>query len=358
MKNSKNLKAVGIIMALALISLAGCSDDKAKTKGKAMAEAVDTIATSVAHEFIDATFAKAEPVVEKIRPTRDVTDFDGINDLLVFDSVMYAVYDGGVVIFDFAVGEPVFIETGEAFNAVARFDNQVYVGGTRLYTVADNSLIPVEAKFEGVINELYPYGFILAIGTDCGLYSKSYVGDMTVTTDFAVVRMAADDDGLWVATDGQGLYRWNGEEFNRRYLYRDTTIFDKVRALDFNRGYLYVGTDDGFFISNGGSWRQLTAEDGLPSDWVMDIDASDWVILIGTNNGVTSYFNGEFQPVGNMESIPATAVERFGRRVLAGTGDRGILIKSGTQVKTLVDPQKTKEAPIAHNPETIQFGGE
>lgn len=358
MKNLKNLKTAGAMITIALIALIGCSSDKTKTEGNILTDAVDTAATSVAHEFIDATFAKAERDVNKIGPTGEVTDFDGINDLLVIDSVAYAAYDGGIVIYDFAVGKPVFIETGEAFNAVALFDDQIYVGGTRLYTVNNDSLIPVDAKFEGVINDLYPYGYVLAIGTDHGLYSRSYVGDMTITTDFAVVRMAADDDGLWVATDGQGLYRWNGEEFVRRYLSRDTTIFDDVRALDFNHGHLYVGTDDGFFIYNGGSWLQLTAEDGLPSDWVMDIDASDWVVLIGTNTGVASYFNGEFQPVGNMENIPATALERIGRRVLAGTGDRGILLKSGVQVKTLVEPIKGEEEPIAQTQEASTTGGE
>ena len=358
MKNLRNLKIAGAMTALALLLFVGCSGNKTETKNDSLADAVDTIASDVAHEFIDATFAAADSDAQKIGPAENVTDFGGINDMLMVDSTLYAVYDGGVIIYDFAVGTPVFIETGETFNAVTQFDDQIYVGGEKLYTVSDDSLIPVDAQFEGTIKDLYPYGFALAIGTDKGLYSKSTIGDMTVSTDFAVKRMAADDNGLWVATDGQGLYRWNGEDFVKRYLYRDTTIFDNVRALDFNHGHLYVGTDDGFFIYNGGSWQQLTAEDGLPSDWVTDIDASDWVVLIATHSGEISYFNNEFLPVKNLGDIPATSIERFGRRVLAGTDDHGVLMKTGSQVKYLIEPQKGEEEPIAQNPETISIGGE
>lgn len=358
MKNFK-FQTIATMFAVAAILIAvGCSNEEVKTDGGSISEAVDTIAGEIAHEFIDAAFANATEKTAISGADEPVADIADVVDMLVVDSVMYAVYHNGIIINDFAANEPIFIETGEVFNAVAMHDDQIYVGGEKLYTIVDNTLVPSEAVFSGTINDLISYGYALAIGTDQGLFSNSIIGDMTVSEDFAVVRMTADDDGLWVATDGDGLYRWDGERFNQRYLYRDTTIFDNVRALDFNHGHLYVGTDDGFFIYNGGSWQKLTAEDGLPSDWVIDIDATDWVLLIATQSGVISYFNGDFMPVKGLGEAQASSIERFGRKVLAGTLDQGILIKSGSNVKTLIEPQKEEETPIEQEEEIFSVSGE
>jgi ligand-binding sensor domain-containing protein len=150
--------------------------------------------------------------------------------------------------------------------------------------------------------------------------------------------VTADGSGLWVGTSGQGLYRWDGEEFAKRYLARDSSLFYYVNCLAFNHDHLYVGTDSGMFIFDGGRWKTLTAEDGLPSDYIKDIDATTWVVYVATEAGVTSYFNGDIMPVKKLADKEVNSLVLLGRKVIVGTDYEGVLVKSGPALRTLIDP--------------------
>jgi len=193
-----------------------------------------------------------------------------------------------------------------------------------------------EEEFEGAITSLYSYGYSLMVGTESGLYTTGLFGHDLLYDDIEVTAITADESGLWVGTNGEGLYRWDGEEFQKRYLLRDTAIFDTVNTLDFNHRHLYVGTNNGFHIFDGGCWTTLTALDGLPSDNVTTVNASAWVIYIGTDAGVISYFNGDFIPVKKMEESIVRDICLDGRKVIAATDFDGIVMKSGNVIKTIV----------------------
>ncbi|UCD16767.1 MAG: hypothetical protein JSV44_09955 [Candidatus Zixiibacteriota bacterium] len=329
---------MGATMLALGIFVSGCTNDTDSKESTVLDNVVDTIANAVAEDIVEATFAGVVEDSEPIYGPESPGDAFDFGDMLLVDSTLYAVYEGGVLIYDFTTADYNTIDVGECLNAVAFHEGRIYVGGENLYTVADTMLLPASAEFEGTIRNLYSYGYRLLIGTDCGLFSKSIFGDKILMEEVAVSTMIGDGDGLWVGTDGHGLYRWDGDEFKKRFLLRDTSIFDYVNALDFNHNHLYVGTDIGLFIYNGGRWQQLTIAEGLPSDVVRTVDASSWVIYIGTENGVISFFNGDFIPVNGLGDRKVNKIQLLGRKVIASTDNEGILMKSGSSIKTLMTP--------------------
>ncbi|MBN2226115.1 MAG: hypothetical protein JW763_02000 [candidate division Zixibacteria bacterium] len=355
MKNVMISTAMGAMVLATMLFMVGCSDDSSAKKKGSLDTIIDTIAADVAEGMVDAAFANTlaeekEHYGPKLADGR--YDFD---DILLVDSTLYAVYDGGVVIYDMASKEPVTIDTDEEFNAIGVHDGSVFVGGEALYAIEDTLLIRLDVEFDGIITSLYSYGYRLMIGTDCGLFSMSESGEELLMDEVVVTDMACDGDGLWVGTDGQGLFRWDGDGFHKRFLLRDTTIFDIVNSVTYSHQHLYLGTDVGLFIYDGGCWLQLTVADGLPSDIVETIDASSWMILVGTTNGVISYYNNEFLPVVALEEKRVNAFQRFGRNIIAATDHEGVIMKSGKTVATLITPNDDVDNDTESKPEDDVF---
>ncbi len=351
--------AMGAMVLAGILLMVGCSDDNSAKKKGALDNIIDTIAADVAEGMVDAAFANALAEEKEYigpKPADVRYDFD---DILLVDSTLYAVYDGGIVICDMTTKESVTIDTDEKFNAVVVHDGSVFVGGEALYTVEDTLLVRLDIAFDGIISSLYSYGYRLMIGTDCGLFSMSDSGEEILMEEVAVTDMACDGDGLWVGTDGQGLYRWDGDEFHKRFLLRDTTIFDIVNSVTYSHQHLYLGTDVGLFVYDGGRWLQLTVADGLPSDIVETVDATSWVILIGTANGVISFYNNEFLPVPELEEKRINAFQRFGNKIIAATDHEGVIMKSGKAVTTLVMSEDTDgDSETASEDDVFSFSAE
>ena len=273
---------------------------------------------------------------------------EGQGAVLRYLSDFLLPFDGGVIVYDFENKSYSIIPSGEKLSSVALHEEKVYVGGANLYTINDSTLEKVDEEFEGVVTNLFSYGYRLMVGTECGLYSTGIFGHELLFDGITVSAITADEDGLWIGTQGEGLYRWDGERFRKRFLLRDSTLFDFVNSLAYNHQHLYVGTDKGLHIFDGGRWENLSAADGLPSDFVRDIDASQWVVYIATDAGVTSYFNGDFMPVDKLEDKNVSVVSVRKGRIIAGTDRDGILYKTNNILKTLVEPfEEPKESMIS-----------
>ena len=85
---------------------------------------------------------------------------------------------------------------------------------------------------------------------------------------------------------------------------------------------------------------------GLPSNMVRSVDASDWMVYIGTDGGVVSYFDKNLYPVKKFESTPADVVRAAGGKIVTASSDGGILLKQGVAVKTLVEPAEKAEPEV------------
>jgi len=181
----------------------------------------------------------------------------------------------------------------------------------------------------------------LLIGTSDGLYISDFDGIRELASGIDVSVITQDAEAVWVGTAGQGLYRWDGDTFRKRYLSRDSTLFDNVLAMQFNHDHLYLGTDNGFFVYDGGRWQPYGLADGLPSEVITAINASDWVIKVGTARGAVAFYDGQFTPMPKFENMVVTEFIKDGSKLLAATSNAGLIMKSGGLVTTLYDGEKT-----------------
>lgn len=342
--------AAGAIIIMSL-AIAGCSSGEKPKQVSVVKQVVGEITDSIINQAVEAQFAGAPIKLKDYTGSR----FGDISDVLIVDSVIYAAFDRGLIVYNLADSSCRAIDAGEKLNAVAMHNDQIFAGGNNLFVFKKGVLETVGHHFERPINALQSYDGKLIIGTGQGLYSKSDNDFKLVREEIPVVAMTADESGLWVGTDGEGLFRMEGDDFKKRYLLRDTTIFDNVNCLDYNRGFVYVGTDDAMYIYDGGSWDTWTTANGLPSNIIHDIDASGWVVYIATDNGVIGMFDNNLYPARSLENKVVNVVQKFEGKVIAGTDSEGLLLKSGAYLRTLVESGvMAEEIQGAPAPEEIQ----
>ena len=186
------------------------------------------------------------------------------------------------------------------------------------------------------------------IGTTKGLYSRDVLGTRVLFEEVEVSALATEnEEALWVGTDGEGLYRWDGSDFKKRYLQRDSTLFDHVTAIDYNHAHLYLGTTEAMYVFDGGRWSTVGPDEGLPAGEVTSIDASDWVVYVGTTNGLASYFNREISPIERFTGDHIGAIEVSGRRIVVATADEGLVLKLGPAYRILVAPSVVADSALA-----------
>ncbi len=335
--------AIGLMSALMAI---GCgSEEKPKTKGM-VNRMVDTVADGFAESLTRARLDRAtDSVVEQPNAVHasatetPVTTEGGVAELIIADSVVYSLYDDGIVVYNLHSGERTDIPTTDRPAAIVEHHGEIFVGFDQLYKVVDGILEPIPGEYLGNVTALASLNYRLIIGTDEGVFTHSTFGNETLLEDVVVSALAPDLDGVWIGTDGQGLYRWDGRTVDKRWLERDAALFDYVNALYFRHAHLYLGTDQGLFIFDGGSWTQLTSADGLPGDQVRKIDAASWVVYLVTDGGFVGYFNGDFLPQKKFEDYTVTVARRYGADLVVGTADGYVLQKSGAGIKRLIEPK-------------------
>ncbi len=346
-------KRIGLIAAVfaAMALFVACDDSADKQQGRVMDEIVDSLASAVATNvkaakgpkevvasFDVAVESGAESGMVPVADTGALEVLAQMRDMVVVGNHAYVVFGGGLVIYDFQTESHERIDHPEVLTSVALKDGEIYVGGEHLFRLEELELVPVEIELEGMVTELYGWEYRLMIGTDCGLYQWSELGLERLAEDVTVRAMTSDGSGLWVGTDGDGLYRWDGRLFKQRYLRRDPHLWDTVTALAYNYGHLYVGSNAGLHIFDGGSWQTVDTSAGLPSLAVNSIDASEWVVYIATSRGVTSYFNGDFMPIDRLSAVEANVVRRRGEVLLAATDYEGLIAHTKLRTRTIVEP--------------------
>ncbi len=334
---------VAIGTLIALFVAIGCSDSNERKPKGVFAEALDSVAAAVADNVAETAVVRKPESTRTLMPTAAVAtkpaeSIRSVTDMILKDQVLYGVFDGGVLVCDFNDNSQFTLAVPERLQTIAVHQDTVYLGGDYLYTLVGESLRKLDYEFEGVINALEPYGYALMIGTEAGLYTVGVFGREKLLDDMAVTALAAEQEALWVGTRGNGLYHWDGVDFRKRYLLRDEALFDTVFALDYQRDHLYMGTSNGLHVFDGGRWNTLTVADGLPSNAVTSIDASGWVVHAVANEIVFSFYGGMIDQIGELDGYGATVVRQKGRRLLVGTTEQGVVMKSGRMVRTLVAP--------------------
>lgn len=335
----KNLiQTAGLLLTGAFFLLAGCSSDSAQEANNIAAKIIDSVVISA----VDATFASAnEP--EAVATEPDNKSYvgeasNGIADMTIVGDKLYAVSGEMLTIYDFVDKSHEDICVDDNLGAVAMHSGQIYVGGANLWQLDGSVLNRIDEKSLGVITSLYSYGDRLMVGTAVGLYATDVLGQQLLLDDVEISALAADKNGLWIGTAGDGLYRWDGDNIRKRYLVRDTALFDTVNALQFEHHHLYMGTTNGLHVFDGGRWETLTMADNLPSNNVTTIDASRWVVFVGTDAGVVTFFDNEIKPVAKLVDKSVNVVRVRKTKVVVGTDSGQLLVKSGPVLKELIVP--------------------
>jgi ligand-binding sensor domain-containing protein len=324
----------GVAAITAVMGLAGCSKNHNSDESLAQTDpAMDSLISQVVSRQ---EALQSRRILIDRTGTQDVNGLSSVvTDITVADSTVYATHQGGLVLFNLNKDSLRTLTTTQPLHAVVKHEGTVYIGGDRLYQLQDSAMVPDTEDFGGIITVLYSYGPALMIGTENGLYARTVTGTMELMRDIWVTSLTSDGNGLWVGTDGDGLYRWDGQRFSKRFLSRDSSLFDYVNCLSFKRDRLYVGTTGGLFVYNGGKWQPYTTADGLPSDNVLSVATAGWTTFIGTDQGVVKLADTTFLPVKHLESMTTTVLKSSPSGLLVGTETEGLLLKQGDAIKVL-----------------------
>lgn len=218
-------------------------------------------------------------------------------------------------------------------NCILFDKDQMIIGGNKLFITGEDYLeIYSEYDFDSPVNVILPFGEGYLVGTNHNLHFYAQGKEATIfKEDILVTALAEDVGGLWVGTFGDGLWRFDGERWQRRYLIRDTSIFDFVSALVYNYPFLWVGTPSGIFRYNGGSWKQLFIDD---SSEVYEVNCFLPLVFktyIGTRQGLFIFANDSLRAVPDLENMQIISLFKDGGDIMVATRNSGIFKLKGKE---------------------------
>ena len=130
-------------------------------------------------------------------------------------------------------------------------------------------------------------GFAALKTGDLGWTYKNITGNASPTR--SLVRDAAGN--LWIGTNGNGVYQWNGTTFASHATTADGLPGNQVRALAVDHtDRLWVGTDGGLALRANGYWLAFTtANSALVSNDIqaLGVDALDRIWVGTAANGIS-----------------------------------------------------------------------
>ncbi len=151
----------------------------------------------------------------------------------------------------------------------------------------------------------------------------------------------------------------------KNYTTKDGLVSNNVRALYQDaKGYLWIGTIEGLNVYDGYSFRLYTTEDGLPSNGICCFHESRYtkgLMWIGTNNGVSRYYQGRFTSFRlgrtRLSGMVSVMLEDSNGVLWCGTG-RGIFRIRNDSVETFIPDTSdfSAQSIVALDNNRIVFG--
>ena len=99
------------------------------------------------------------------------------------------------------------------------------------------------------------------------------------------------DGYIWAATEG-GIARFNGVDFTV-FNHQNTPVIASDDICCFAEAHddLWIGTSDGLFQYTAGTFRRFTTAEGLPSNYVLSLAATNDCALYVLTGGGLARFN-------------------------------------------------------------------
>ncbi len=232
-------------------------------------------------------------------------------------------------------------------NVILPFDDSRYIGADRLYKLDNNYAATMEEMELGSqVYDMIGFGEGLLVGTDTGLwyhcddidYFESCPFDTLLKGDMVVTALAEGRTGLWVGSYGSGLYHFDGQNWQERFLERDTSMFQYVQALEYTYPFLWVGTEEAIFRYDGGKWAQMFVADSSEYYDVTCIMTTPAATYIGSIDGLLRFAGDTLKAVDGFEGMQIAGLCRSEKGVLVATCNNGIFTFNGKE--QIVSPEQ------------------
>jgi hypothetical protein len=184
-------------------------------------------------------------------------------------------------------------------------------------------------------------------GYENGVFKYTPEVPVLLKDDILVTALAFSSDGLWVGTEGDGLWRLDGHKWQRRFMHPDTGAFDFVTALAYRWPHLMVGTPDGVYRYDGGKWEMYYGQDStFPGGQVTALAFANHRWYIGTvEHGLWTLLDSTFAPVEELAGSAITCIKVFRNDVYVGTEDAGVYVHRAGRWQQLYQIDGMPEIP-------------
>jgi ligand-binding sensor domain-containing protein len=238
-----------------------------------------------------------------------------------------------------------------------------YVCGDGLYMLDDNYSMLLESFDLGQrVYALMEFGEGILVGSEMGLWyhndlpvGEGPVQDKLLKEDVIVTALAEDEDGLWMGTHGDGLYRFDGQKWRERFLQRDSAMFDFVNALEYTYPFLWVGTDEAVFRYDGGKWAQMFVADSSETYDVTCIMTTPAATYVGTDAGLLRFAQDSLTVDEFFDGSEIVGLCRSEKGVIVATREDGIYTYYGKE--EIVSPEQLTPHILARDDNTDIIAG-
>jgi ligand-binding sensor domain-containing protein len=342
MKSKVAFIAVSAVILLSLIVMFAVSIEK-KDEANLQVNAQLTIDSIIAdnsepiNDDINNQLIPFEPEAEE---TFEVS-FADVRDVAIWDDRIAAGTAEGVFTYRVSDSSYQFFYqanglTNSEVGAILPYDDKLLVGTETGLIQIDQAgnITRIDFGYETPVTALAEADGTLLIGTRLNGLIAYWNGSSNQLLDVLdISSVISAGDHIWVATYGNGLYSFDGMEWKKRFLIRDTTAFDYVTDLGYRFNRLYAGTDYGLWVFDGGKWKLYDDESGLYACNVTAVDFLGWKIIAGTSGwGIYEIFEDVVNAKAWSEGLDITALASNENMLVAGTPDQGIYIAEGKTV--------------------------
>ncbi len=300
------------------------------------------------------TAAIPEPLMTQVPLDTVELDFSNVTAAAVMNGKAVVGTKGGVFIYDPVETSIELVSVNNGLTdphvtALYPEDNRIYIGTkSGLYLLdEDGDVDRIAPDFETEITAVAAKGNDVYIGTPTdGVIRISPIDTTVILSSKNIRAIEIGGSNIWIAAYDDGLYSYDGVKCQRRCLISDSTALNCVSALGYKFNRLYVGTPDGMYVYNGGSWDLYDADDGLLVSDVTAITFKGWKILAGTRSwGYFEIFEDWVRPMSWSEALEVTALASDGNLVVLGTPDNGAYVATENDVRHVNPDIETFEIP-------------
>lgn len=316
---------------------------------------IDSISRLAEIDALTDTASTPELVRPSVHYKTVSVDYSHVNCTAVMNGKAVAGTDGGVFIYDPIDSSVELVSVHKGLTdhhvlSILPVGDSLYIGTkTGLFLRDEYGLItPVVPGLVAEITALASAGSDIYLGTTENGLVKVAGDEISVVMDKKnITAIQFGGDLMWAASDGEGLFYFDGVKWRKRYLVPDSTAFDHVSSLGYKFNRLYVGTPEGMYVYDGGSWDLYDSDDGLLVCAVTSISFMEWKILAGTRDwGYYEIFEEWVTPIAWSEALEVTSIASDKNLVVVGTPDNGIYVTKDKKVSNINPGPETMEIPV------------